>query len=111
MCLEVCKWLFIINSVLLLIMLSFRIFFPKVFENNNKLSPVIAFIAVLMLLYMLLGLVITIMIPAIEYKLIMFLFTISPFIIGKIVTYKKLKFYSIIQLFCVILSVGFLLII
>ena len=109
MCLAVCKYIFIAISVLLILALSFRIFFPKIFENNNKISPVIAFIAGLILLYIFLGLILTIFLPTVKYKLIILLFTLSPFIIGKLVTYKKLKFYSIIQLFCVILSVGFLL--
>lgn len=105
------KYAFAIISLMLFITLSLRVFVPNIFENNNKLSPIIAFMAGLVLLYVFLGLILTMLIPIIKYKLIMFLFTLSPFIIGKLVTYKKLKLYSIIQLFCVILSIGFLILI
>ena len=108
MLLTILKYIFYAVSFLLVLIFSLRIIFDKNFKTNNKLSPIVASIGVLFILYIVFAIGIVIFMPNIFEKIIMLLFGVSPFIIGKIVTYKKLKFYSIIQILCVILSVAFL---
>ena len=111
MYLKAIEYFFVVISVLLLILFSFRTFFPDFFKNSNKFSPVMAFLGGLFIFYIFTGIILTILFPSLKYKLIMLLFTLSPFIIGKLVSYKKLKFYSIVQILCVILSVVFIMLI
>ena len=104
------KVLFCIIGALFSILLTCRIIFNSKFQNNNKLSPLIAFMGGLLLFYSLIGIILAAVYPNILKKIILFIFAISPFLIGKLVCYKKLTFYSIIQILCVILSIGFIII-
>jgi hypothetical protein len=94
-------------AFLLSISLSVRVYGEKLFKNNNKLSPFVAFIGGLFVLYILSALLLAVFCPGILFKLIMFLFAVAPFILGKLVNYKQLKMYSTIQILCVILSMVF----
>lgn len=111
MYLMITKYIFIFASILLIILFSLRSFLPSLFKDSKKSSPFMAFLGGLFIAYILLGLILCILISMLKYKLIMFIFALSPCVIGKLVTYKKLKFYSIVQLLCVILSVVFILLI
>lgn len=111
MCLKYAEYLFFMIGILLSIMLAFRTYFPDLFKNSNKFSPVMAFLGGLLVFYVLVGLILAVILPNVLYKLIMLVFALSPFIIGKLVSYEKLKFYSTIQVLCVILSVVFVILI
>ncbi len=104
------KYFFCFIAIFLALLLTLRVLFDNIFKNNNKLSPVVALIGGLFLLYTLIGLILSLVYPNILNKFIMFLFSLSPFIIGKLVSYKRLRLYSIIQVLCVIFSIGFVLI-
>ena len=108
MLLSVTKLIFEIICFTLSLLLAFRVFFPNVFKNSNKLSPVMALLGGLFVFYILIGIMLIFIMPSLLNKIIILLFIISPFIIGKLVTYEKLKFYSIIQILCVILSLVFI---
>ena len=111
MYLMITKYVFIFASILLTILFSLRSFIPDLFKDSKKSSPFMACLGGIFFAYVILGLMLCVLIPAFKYKIIMLVFTLSPFIIGKLVTYKKLKFYSIVQLLCVIFSVVFILLI
>ena len=111
MYLMISKYIFVSISILLTILFSLRTFLPNLFKDSKKNSPFMALLAGLFITYILSGLFLCALIPTLKYKLIMLIFTLSPFIIGKLVTYKKLKFYSIFQIFCVILSMVFIILI
>lgn len=111
MCLIITKYFFVTISILLSVLFLIRMFFPNLFKDSKVNSPYMAFLGSLLIFYVLSGLVITILLPSIIYKFVVLLFTLSPFIIGKLVTYQKLKIYSIFQIFCVILSVVFIILI
>jgi len=104
------KIFFCIVAFLLGVFLSIRMIFSSKFENNNKLSPFVAMIGGLFLFYTLIGLFLGIIYPGLLKKLMILTFAISPFIIGRLVSYKSLKIYTTIQIICVILSIGFVLI-
>jgi hypothetical protein len=111
MYLKIAEYIFVFVAVLLSILFSLRVYLPDMFKNSNKFSPVMAFLGALVLLYVLNSLVLVLLLPNIIYKFIMLLFAASPFIIGKLVRYEKLKFYSTIQILCVILSLVFVILV
>ena len=96
---------------LLAILLSIRTFCSGIFTNNSKLSPLMAVLGGLFLLYVFTGAVLIFFLHALNHVILMLLFILSPFITGKLVSYKTLKLYSIIQILCVILSIGFVILI
>ena len=101
--LDLMKWIFEIFGIIFvssLILMNF-LFFKNYRKELSKYVPVLAF---MFILYLLLMLIIIWFIKGILLKVIMFILFLSPFIIGKLVSYKKLSCYSIIQILCVILS-------
>ena len=83
---------------------------------TKKLSPMrasdyISSMAGFLLLYIVFAFVLAIFTPIGINKMVMALFGISPFIIGKLVTYKNVRVYSFIQILCVILSLVYVYII
>ena len=108
---SITKLTFEIISLAFALLLAFRIFLPDLFKNNSKLSPVMALLGGLLVFYILVGVVLICIFSSLLNKAIMLIFVLSPFIIGKFVTYEKLKIYSIIQLLCVILSLVFVIMI
>ncbi len=105
------KILFCITGIMFVTLLSLRIVFDEKFKTDNKLSPIVAVIGGLLLLYVLCALIIALFYEVYLYKFIMLIFAISPFIIGKLVTYKRLRFFSIFQIICVILSLVFVILV
>jgi hypothetical protein len=83
----------------------------KLFVSHQKdmmiKSHFIAGMAMSMGIYILSGIILAFFVPDIAKKLIILLFALSPFIIGKLATYKLEKIYSFIQVFCVLISVVF----
>ena len=77
---------------------------------TKKMSPMrasdfVSSMAGLMLGYVILAFLLALFLKGIQVKFTMALFGFMPFIIGKIVTYKKVHFYSIIQIVCIIVSI------
>lgn len=83
---------------------------------TKKLSPMrasdyVSSMAGLLFAYIIFAFALAAFVPGGINKIILALFGISPFIIGKLVTYKKVKMYSFIQIVCVILSLVYVYII
>lgn len=76
-------------------------------KNIMIASHFIASMAIFMSLYILSGIILALIIPNIVNKLIILVFALSPFIIGKFATYNKEKIYSFIQIVCVLISIVF----
>lgn len=73
-------------------------------KDNLKKSDYVAYIAMLLAIYVVSAIAVGLLIPNIYKKFVMILFGLSPFIIGRLATYEKEKFYTAIQFICVILS-------
>ena len=76
---------------------------------TNRMKPMqassyVSFSAASLLLYIINAGLILLLVPEISAKIIMFLFMLMPFFIGKFAVYPKLKFFSILQTLCVIMS-------
>lgn len=83
---------------------------------TKKLSPMrasdyVSSMAGFLFAYIVIAFMLAVFTPGGINKIVMALFGISPFIIGKLVTYKKVKRYSFIQILCVILSLVYVYII
>ena len=104
MCLTLLKIIFGVSAFLLAVLLILR---EKGYTKDfspMKASDYISGLAGLMFFYVVSACLVAILIDGAIIKIVMLLFGLSPFIIGKLVTYEKVKIYSIIQIACIILS-------
>ena len=91
------------------LILTFLLFIREL-GVTKKMSPMrasdfVSSMAGLMFGYVILAFLLALFLKGIQVKFTMALFGLMPFIIGKIVTYKKVHFYSIIQIVCIIVSI------
>ncbi len=91
------------------LILTFLLFIREL-GVTKKMSPMrasdfVSSMAGLMFGYVILAFLLALFLKGIQVKFTMVLFGFMPFIIGKIVTYKKVHFYSIIQIVCIIVSI------
>ena len=100
------KMLFVLIGIIFALLLTVRTFCN--FKNNKILPVFVSFIAAALVLYVVSALLSVFLLPNISDKIIMLLFAASPFIIGKLVTYPKLKFYSIVQILSIIISIAYI---
>lgn len=98
------KVVFIAVSCILAILIILHKAFVSKIKDNIKISHFVASIAFFLALYVIFGIALIFVLKSIFYKFIIFIFAMSPFIIGKLATYKKEKLYSFIQVVSVILS-------
>ena len=105
MYLGIMKSLFIFAGCLLTLLLIIREFGITKKISPMKASDYVSLIAGIMFVYVVCAFLIAIFFPGIHKKITMILFGLMPFIIGKLVTYKKVHFYSIIQMVCIIPSI------
>ncbi len=101
------KLFFIIIGSLLAALLILEITYVYNLKDNMKKSSFVSFLTGLFLLYVISALSLMIIIPGVFNKLLILGFGLSPFIIGRFVTYNNIKIYSIIQILCIIMSVGY----
>ena len=111
MCLKIFEILFLLTAIILTILLIIR-----EFGITKKLSPMrasdfVSSIAGFLFAYIIFAILLSIFISGWVNKCVMIFFAISPFIIGKMVTYQKVKIFSTIQIICVILSIVYLILI
>ena len=106
MSIYILKIIFItISAIFSILLITAHIMFIK--NLRNILSKCTPAIAIFLILYFIICICFVPIVNGLINKLIMLLFALLPFIIGQVVSYKKLKIYSIIQIFCVILSIIF----
>ena len=91
------------------LILTFLLFIREL-GVTKKMSPMrasdfVSSMAGLMFGYVILAFLLALFLKGIQVKFTMVLFGFMPFIIGKIVTYKKVHFYSIIQIVCIIVII------
>lgn len=107
MLLKYFEYIFItLGSFLCLGLIVHKVYFCKI-KDNIKKSNFVVIIAGLLTFYIISAMVLALYIPNYYNKIIMFLFAIAPFIIGKYATFEKEPFYTFLQLICVLSSVIF----
>ena len=106
----------IINILLIVFACAFcfcvvinKIFTKKLRQDGEKYSDFIATMSFFLAFYVIFAILDCFLISDIKNKLIMLLFALSPFIIGKVATYEQEKMYSILQLTVILYSALFVL--
>ena len=78
--------------------------FTKRVKDNIQVSNFVATIAFSLVIYIVCAIFAALFIPSIKYKILMIIFALSPFIIGKFATYEKIRLYSFAQITIMIVS-------
>ena len=108
--LKIINSIFVVSGALFVLSILIHKLYISKQKDMMKASHFVAGMAIFMGIYILSGLVLTFIIPNIIYKIVVFVFAMSPFLIGKFANYKFEKIYSLIQVFCVLMSIAFILI-
>ena len=93
MYLKIMETLFVVSGVMLVILLSLREFISSKIKDNLKISVFVSCIAGVLLMYIVLAILLAIFGKGGIYKVLMAFFGVSPFIIGRLATYEKIKIY------------------
>lgn len=104
MCLKIIEGLFILAALLLTLLMLVRECGITKKMSPMKASDFVSSIALFVFLYVFFALLLVFILPGLHNKLIMVIFAISPFVIGKLVTYQTVKLYSFIQILCIVIS-------
>ncbi len=109
MCLKILEILFVLSAVVLTTQLITLFFGITKKMEPMKASAYVSAVAMALFIYVVTAIGLAIFLPSLHSKLIMLVFAISPFLIGKVASYPKLKIFSIFQILCVIMSCGYIL--
>ena len=104
MCLKVVSVLFVLAAFVLALQLISVYFGITKKMSPMKASDYVSSIAGVLLAYILFALILAIVTPSVYNKVLLIGFSGMPFIIGWIVRYNSLNFYSLLQILCVIMS-------
>lgn len=102
------KWALLILGLIVILNFVFFIIVKSKIKDNLKLSDLMGFFGLNFGLYILCSFVFSIFAFlkfGVFEGLIMLLFVVSPFIIGKFATYKTKYIFTIIQFLCIILNI------
>ena len=101
--------MFIFIAGLLVFILSlYKLFICKL-KRTSKTSLYISFMTGILLIYILSAVLLVIFEPEIWSKIIILIFGLSPFIIGRLATYEKENMYSWIQIGTITLGIFYVL--
>ena len=95
MCLRILQYLFIFAGSLLAFLIAVQVFYISKFKSDYA-EHFVPFLTSILLLYIILAFVLVALLHGNLNKLVMLFFAMTPFIIGKLVTYKKVGLYSFI---------------
>ena len=98
-----------LSSILALLLIIYKVFVCKI-KQNPKISVYVSIITGVLFLYILFALMLSVTSVGIVNRVIILLLGLSPFIIGKLATYKKENLFSWIQIFVIILGVVYILV-
>ncbi len=102
------KLLFSISGLLFILSIIIHKLYISKQKDIMKASHFVAGMAIFMGIYILSGIVLSFSVKGIINKLIILLFALSPFIIGRFATYKYVKIYSLIQIICILISIFYI---
>ena len=104
MLLMILKILFAISAIAFSGLVIFHKKYTSKEKDNIKISNFVATMAIFLSLYIICAAIILAIYGGLKYKVLMLMFLLSPFIIGKFATYQKIKLYSIIQIMIMLVS-------
>lgn len=97
-----------INSIFLTLFIIYGKVFVFKKQDAIFVSNFCALIALLLTLYVILSFLYAIIEPALISKLIMILFGLTPFLIGRIATYNSEKYFTTLQVCFILISTWYL---
>ena len=101
------KYMFTLFALILAFMI---IFFKLHMQNKNrteKTAVYVSFIVWSFVFYVISAFLLAFFIKDTTNKIILIIFGLSPFLIGKFASYEKENLYSYLQVFCAIISAGY----
>ena len=98
------KILFIISAVLFSLLIVLHKYVTKKIKDNVKISNFVAVIGFSLVAYIICAFVLGIFSGGIKYKILMFLFALTPFIIGKTAQYQRIILFSSLQMTIMLIS-------
>ena len=104
MYLKILEYGFVVICAVLTLLLVLREFGITKKMSGMKASDYISAVAVFLFGYIIFAFLLAIFLPNIIQKTVMLVLGFSPFIIGRLASYQKLKVYSIIQILIILLS-------
>ncbi len=104
------KTLFALSGLLFILSIIIHKLYISKQKDIMKASHFVAGMAIFMGIYILSGIIMGFAVKGIINKLIILLFALSPFIIGRFATYKHIKIYSMVQIVCILISILYILI-
>jgi len=103
------NYLFLTMGISFIIcVIAHKLYFSKL-KDRIKAGNFVSIMTFFLAFYIIFGLIEIFFIKGITNKILMLLFALSPFIIGKLATYKYEKIYTILQVLCILISVSFIL--
>ena len=106
MLLSALKIIFLISTVVFSLLIIIHKQFTLKVKDNIKISNYVAIMAFCLVTYIICAILLGFMLDDIKYKFLMMLFALSPFIIGKIATYGKIKLFSSLQIIVMLISIA-----
>ena len=94
----------IICAMVFVLMLMCHKNFVKYIKDNIKISIYVTIMGFSLVFYVISALCTAFLIEGLLAKAVMLIFAISPFVIGRFATYEKKKIYSAAQIFFMLLS-------
>lgn len=105
MCLKVFEMIYAgLGIFLALLFCGYKICIAKI-AYNQKFSTYVSFMTGMLLLFVLSSIVLAFFIKGVVLKLLVLLLGVSPFVIGKFVTYHSEKYFCILQILLFLMSV------
>jgi len=98
------NYFYIISGLLFVVLLLGHGFYTKKQKDNIKISNYVAVMGFSLAFYVVFGLILSVFSKS---HLIMLLFALSPFIIGRFATYKTKNLFASVQIICILISVLF----
>ena len=100
------KFFIIISIILFVLLLTGKLYFYN--HKNRFIKEKSVAISTIALVFYILSALINVFTADVFAKPIMFLCAVSPFIIGHFATYKKLTFYTVLQLIIILIGIFFI---
>jgi hypothetical protein len=104
MLLKILEYVFVVESFLFAIALIMNKMLVSKITDNAKMTQFVIVLGSLLLVYIVLALSIGILSSKTAVNIVMVPLGLSPFVIGKISTYKTEGIYTTIQILCIILG-------
>ena len=101
------KVLFITASIALALLLSIYKLFICKHKQSAKISEFVSLMTGILLIYVIISIIYGIVINGFLNKILLLFLGLSPFIIGKFVTYENEKLYSWLQITVVFIGIAY----